>query len=465
MAKLDSEFNTQGDLNINSTLVLAGYFLAIMFVLNVAFGNAIMNVIAFGLPVNEMMIGFFLILLSITGHLKIPTGNATIFLYIWLALGLVFWLPFGFFEYGIIAGRDATQLLDCMVLFISYSLFSRAPSLKITQALTLVLVLGLTLEFLDRVFLFTFTGISVSSFVEVPLFGGTIGSSIIVVSSFWFGILMKDTIQPYIWKYLVFVSLILVLLLQNRFLYLSMIFTSLVYFYIYRPSFLNKRFLTRFFLIIGLVILFESFIGSLVTSVLNLIPDSEYLMSRRLFKYGLENFSLGGILAHLATGFGFENEIYSGAAGGVAQRLGWWYLIMVDLFSSSWNLFLGLGYGIPLTDSVNSYNPKSPAIGVIREPHNSFISVFARQGLILFGMWLAFHLFLALKSISVLKKTFKANQECKLLLVCLLVSTSTYICALVEPAFENPPIAISTYIVIGLSLAMLSRIKKTERSN
>ena len=219
MAKLDSEFNTQGDLNINSTLVLAGYFLAIMFVLNVAFGNAIMNVIAFGLPVNEMMIGFFLILLSITGHLKIPTGNATIFLYIWLALGLVFWLPFGFFEYGIIAGRDATQLLDCMVLFISYSLFSRAPSLKITQALTLVLVLGLTLEFLDRVFLFTFTGISVSSFVEVPLFGGTIGSSIIVVSSFWFGILMKDTIQPYIWKYLVFVSLILVLLLQNRFLY------------------------------------------------------------------------------------------------------------------------------------------------------------------------------------------------------------------------------------------------------
>lgn len=457
MAKLDSEFNIPDDLNINSTLVLAGYFLAIMFILNVAFGNAIMNVIAFGLPVNEMMIGFFLILLSITGHLKIPTGNATIFLYIWLALGLLLWLPFGFFKYGIIAGRDATQLLDCMVLLISYSLFSKAPSIKITQALTMVLVLGLTLEFLDRVFLFLFTGISVSSFVEVPLFGGTVGSSIIVISSFWFGILMRDTIQPYIWKYLVFVSFILVLLLQNRFLYLGMIFTSLVYFYIYRPSFLNKSFLTRLFLIIGLVILFESLIGSLVTTVLNLIPGSEYLMSRRLFKYGLENFSLGGILAHLATGFGFENEIYSGAAGGVAQRLGWWYLIMVDLFSSSSNLFLGLGYGIPLTDSV--------AIGVIREPHNSFISVFARQGLILFGMWLAFHFFLALKSISVLKKIYKGNQECKLLLVCLMVTISTYICALVEPAFENPPIAISTYIFIGLSLAMLNRIKKKEWSN
>ena len=118
MAKLDSEFNIPDDLKINSTLVLAGYFLAIMFILNVAFGNAIMNVIAFGLPVNEMMIGFFLILLSITGHLKIPTGNATIFLYIWLALGLLLWLPFGFFKYGIIAGRDATQLLDQSVIHI-----------------------------------------------------------------------------------------------------------------------------------------------------------------------------------------------------------------------------------------------------------------------------------------------------------------------------------------------------------
>ena len=422
-------------------LAMSGVFLAIMFVLNVAFGNAIMNVIIFGVPLNELMIGVFLVILTLTGHLKIPTGNFIGFLYIWLVFGLLFWLPVGFVNHGIVAGRDATQLLDCTALFIAYSVFSRVAPPKIIQTCSTVLVIGLTLEFLDRVVLFLFTGITVSSFYEVPLFGGTIGSSVIIMSSFWFGILMKGSIRPNVRRYFLLVSLILILLLQNRFLYLSMIITSVIYLYIHRPSFLNKKFLMRLILIIVFIIIFESFIGSLVGSILNLIPGSEYLMSRRLFKYGLENFSLTGILAHLATGFGFENEIYSGAAGGVAQRLGWWYLIFVDLFSSASNLFLGLGYGVPLTDAV--------AIGIIREPHNSFVSVFARQGLVLFAMWLIFHLVLALTSIRGLKKSFKGDQEHKILFVCLMVTVSTYICGLVEPAFELPPIAISTYIFLS----------------
>ena len=436
----------------NGILVLSGYFLAILFIFNVAFGNAVMNIITIGVPLNELMIGVFLLMLSLTGHLKIPAGNFVGFLYLWLLSGLFFWLPIGFVNYGIVAGRDATQLLDCTVLFIAYSLFSRVDPSKIIQICTTVLFLGLTLEFLDRVVLFLFTGISVSSFYEVPFFGGTIGSSVIVISSFWFSIFMKGSIRPNVRRYLLLVSIILVLLLQNRFLYLAIIFTSVFYFYIYRPRFLNKKLLKRLMLIIVLIIIFELFIGSLVATFLNLIPGSEYLMSRRLFKYGLENFSLTGILAHLATGFGIENEIYSGAAGGVAQRLGWWYLIFVDLFSSASNLFLGLGYGIPLTDAV--------ATGIIREPHNSFISVFARQGLVLFAMWFIFHLVLGLTSIRVLKKSFKGHPEHKILFVCLMVTVSTYICGLVEPALELPPIAISTYIFIGLSLAMINRLKK-----
>jgi hypothetical protein len=80
-------------------------------------------------------------------------------------------------------------------------------------------------------------------------------------------------------------------------------------------------------------------------------------------------------------------------------------------------------------------------------------------------MWLIFHLVLALTSIYVLKKSLKHHQEHNILFVCLVTTSSSYICGLVEPAFELPPIAISTYIFIGLSLAMLSRLKKEEWIN
>ena len=50
-----------------------------MFVLNVAFGNAIMNVVTVGVPLNELMIGFFLIVLTLSGHLKLPTSSFIVF--------------------------------------------------------------------------------------------------------------------------------------------------------------------------------------------------------------------------------------------------------------------------------------------------------------------------------------------------------------------------------------------------
>ena len=69
---------------------------------------------------------------------------------------------------------------------------------------------------------------------------------------------MKGYIRPNPRRYLIIVSLILVLLLQNRFLYLSMIITSVVYLYVYRPSFLNKKVFKRLVFFTMLVILFLS---------------------------------------------------------------------------------------------------------------------------------------------------------------------------------------------------------------
>jgi hypothetical protein len=437
-------------------LLMAGLCLSLIFILNVALGNAIMNLIAFGLPLNQLLIGLLLVILAVFGLIKIPTGYASTLFYIWLLFGLFIWLPVGFLNHGIIAGRDATQLLDATALFLAFNIFLRMRSFSIVKVCEKILLLGLTLEFLDRVVLFQFSNVTVSSFVEVNVFGGTIGSAVIVTASFWFGIVMKNNITRLSSRYMILLSVLLVLLLQNRFLYVSMIATSIVYLFIARPSFLNKALLKKASVLIVLLIFFEIYVTSIVGSLLSSLPGSEYILSERLFKYGIESFSLTGIIELLGTGFGVENAAYSGAAGGLFLRFQWWYTLFSTMFSDSSTLLLGMGYGIPLTDGF--------ATTIIREPHNSFISVFCRNGLILFFIWFIFHALVVFKSIRVLRKVSPHSFEYKLLLVSLLAIISTHICGLVEPAFELPPIAIPTYIFIGLSLVLLNRLKRFEKA-
>ena len=47
----------------NAIISAAGLFLAVMFSFNVAFGNAVMSVVSFGVPLNQLLIAFFLLLL------------------------------------------------------------------------------------------------------------------------------------------------------------------------------------------------------------------------------------------------------------------------------------------------------------------------------------------------------------------------------------------------------------------
>ena len=55
------------------------------------------------------------------------------------------------------------------------------------------------------------------------------------------------------------------------------------------------------------------------------------------------------------------------------------------------------------------------------------------------------------------------NNNYKLLLVSVIIISSTHVCALVEPAFELPPIAISTYVFIGLSFVLMNRLRKKNK--
>ncbi len=439
-------------------LLISGFIISVLFIFNTAFGNATMNIISFGLPLNQLLIGFLLILFLFSGLLKIPNGSA-FFLYVWIFFSFFVWLPIGFTKYGLLAGRDATQVIDATVFILAFSIISRINTVQLMHTISKVLLIALSLEFLDRVFLFLFDTLSVSSFQSVNLFGGTIGSHIVIIASLWFGILTKGIIPSYSSKFLIYISILLVLLHQARFLYLALIFSSFMYFYLNSFNFLSKSFLKKIPLLILLIILFEIAIGFLIPSLITLISGSEYLQSDRLFKFGIESFSLSGILDHLSTGFGFESEVYAGSSYGVYQRIEWWERLLSIMFSDLQTLFFGIGYGVPLT----------PDIGIteIREPHNSYISVFCRNGLFLFFIWFIFHSLTFFKGIKVLKKEAKHTYEYKLLFISFLTAISTYVAAIVQPAFELPPIAITTYIILAISVSMISRInflKKHENS-
>jgi O-antigen ligase len=148
---------------------------------------------------------------------------------------------------------------------------------------------------------------------------------------------------------------------------------------------------TTYIQIAGLTIVLLIFrrraIGSMILAVpavlfmLALITVLEVKIPGRL----TEEVSFSFLADHFAAIFGVGGEQGGGvaaAAQGVPLRLNWWTELYERITDDTAYLLTGLGYGIPLTNFVNE-------LGIItREPHNSYISVVARIGLIGFAAWL-----------------------------------------------------------------------------
>jgi hypothetical protein len=102
-----------------------------------------------------------------------------------------------------------------------------------------------------------------------------------------------------------------------------------------------------------------------------------------------KEFSIDFLGKHFMSIFGIADTGVGDAAQGVHERLEWWAHIWNRVTSSNVKILFGLGYGIPLTDFVIAGNI------IVREPHNSFFSVFARIGLIglIAFLWMQVNLF------------------------------------------------------------------------
>jgi len=154
---------------------------------------------------------------------------------------------------------------------------------------------------------------------------------------------------------------------------------------------------------------------------------------------------------HFLAIFGISSgqyEIVSAAAAGVDQRLAWWENIFARLFSDPFSALFGLGYGVVLTD----FHGSSGA--AVREPHNSYISIVARTGLVGATCWV-------LMMLSLVQRWHLCFRRCRSLgwrlgenrLGALMVYfICMWVLAIGEDAFEKPYNIIPFYFLWGIAL-------------
>jgi O-antigen ligase len=145
-----------------------------------------------------------------------------------------------------------------------------------------------------------------------------------------------------------------------------------------------------------------------------------------------------------------QSQELAGAAEGVAQRMVWWTSIYQRLMADPITTATGLGYGIPLIDFAG------PGGIVIREPHNSIISVSARLGVIGLFLWTWMQIGLFRVWLVTLRAARRLNRPEIVERLCFLVSYFVLVLgqAYGEDAFEKPYFAIPYYFFWGVILRM-----------
>lgn len=384
-------------------------------ILSLSFGTFIMKTTFLGLPLNELII-LLLFLYSLPNILnKLSFNSDMIIILVWFAISAILIL-IGIKNYGIVAGRDGTGQIDILILLVLLSF----PFKLITyESYQKFIIITLCLKIFDKLLPLFF-----GSTIELIGFGGTIGANIVVISSFVLGIIKLREKKIRSSFLLIIGSIFLTLLIQSRFLYISLIF--LIFYFLFTGVLKFKKTLIYLCLLVFFINFSSSFLSSfslVKASKFKLIPDSSL------------------IVEHITTSFGKESNVFIGAADGYKIRFKWWRKIIEKANDDFIIMMSGQGFGVPLTDSMH--------LKIIREPHNSFFSVFGRGGIFYLIIWL-FILYRIHKTLNFNLKS-KTKQIFNVNLIAISVFYSTLIMGLVEPAFELPPVAVGCYFFIGLA--------------
>ena len=348
---------------------------------------------------------------------------------------------FAFPEYGLVALRDATHVIESLFLWVGFVFAAKEENIErffrwLPWLLVVAVVYAFAFPFREILQSFSPTVLSLSGRPTAIFFQYTNTMVMVLMAAAYLMIVRPKTIglgpmllAPILLAYVI-------AFFQARTVYLQVIAMLLLFAWQYRSSFVKMS----SSLVLGMaVFLVVSAFGIQLTGRIGGAISLEF------------------VIGHFGTIVGKGGGELAGAAGGVDLRIGWWLDIWKRVTSGFGNLFFGLGYGFPLIDYYG--------IGgvVIREPHNSFISIFARIGL--FGLfafiWMhAILITIWLRTLRLCRLAkYRIGQE--RLLILFVYFLLIWIFGIGEDAFEKPFNTIPYYFFWGIILHYSLQLRAT----
>ena len=394
-----------------------------------------------GIPIGELLLLFSLLTIRY-GNL-LPRLNSIIFLFpfvIWWLLGIsraVAAVP----EYGMWAMRDATHVIESLFLLVGFAFAARK------------MVLERLFQWLPKILIITCVyaiGYPISGTLQgwspkliagaghtTPLLFIYVNTSLMLLWAATYVLVFNNT-RNVSARFSLFIAAILIIytvfLFQARTIYLQLIAIALLSL-IYRRELIGKG-------LVGAMLFF---------GFLLVIPLIDLRIEGRLGQI----VSIEFFVNHFLAIGGVESKGLEGSASGVGLRIGWWINIYKQWVSDIGTFLFGLGYGFPLVDF-------GVAHGVaVREPHNSYISIVARIGLVGGFAWIWMHILLLYvwhRMYRVCKKMGWRDNENRLFIL-MVFFVLVWVLAIGEDAFEKPFIAIPYYFFWGVVVRMAYNFK------
>lgn len=397
----------------------------------------------FGVPIGELCLVIAMLLCAHRQILPLFASTGAIYAFSawWLicAAHLLYAVP----NYGFWAFRDASQFIESGFLYLGFCLSTHEIArLKRYTPWFLLLAVAYGISYPLREWLQEFSPVlETASGNEVFLFFTyNTTPALLVLTSFLLILYAGQVLRTERAVVLLLgVSLLgyTVYTFQARTIYLQVIALIML------ATLLNARF-RRLFPVFAVLLL----------AFLALFPYLGLDLQGRL---GMEA-GLGFLGNHLLAIGGVSSEGLEGAAGGIGQRIGWWYGIFLRVSDSWLTALFGLGFGQPLIE----FQTKGLTV---REPHNSVMTMFGRTGVIGLTAWLSAQLYLGYVWLRTYRHAVSHGHRNSIVFLrtVLFYAALVWVFSIGEDAFEKPFNAIPYYFLWGCVLKMRLEQQARER--
>ena len=327
---------------------------------NFFFGWAFQNFTISFVPIVYVFLLLLLLNSKLSTNLKIleDLGLLNIFLF-YLMYNLVK-LSINYFEYGLVAVRDGTFVLDSLFVLVSLSFFS-----SIEPTITKILKICFLYSFMFILFWFIRDSvIFLSPTITSPLGGQTnlfFNFSTINVTcgffAFYSYLFLDSNNKKFI--YFLFFLIFSLILLPKRMIYIWYI-SAFLYL-----IFIDKKNINFTFKLLSVFIVFY---------IIDLIGIFSIFKVKEINFF---DFFKSHLLSTIPT-YEINNidDFFVGTQSTVSWRIDKWTKTISNVMATFNTFLFGLPFGVPLTDFYNTQGMQT------REPHNLYITIFARTGLI-----------------------------------------------------------------------------------